>query len=256
MAKYKTCLFCNRNDSPLTREHVFPTWIIKEFTNADLWTNVNVGPKPFPSHKALGLVCKKVCDRCHHGWMHDLEVKGQPILSPLIRGLSTALTPDDQRTITHWFFKIVVMFDSVLRQERSSHFTVSERVAFSKSLAMPEITVAFLAYYILGTIGDIATRHGDLMPFSPELVPEPDRYLLDSRGHSLTVLIQHLTLQIFSFREPKNAVGKWVIPSKWNDAQTIIWPVRPSASWPPRLLLDDKGFEAFATRFEDFGLMS
>src|SRR5687767_6494102 len=112
---YKTCLFCNRNDSPLTREHVFPRWIVKEFSNADIWDNVNVGPKPFKSHHEIGQICKKVCKRCNTGWMCALESKARPVLSPLIRGSAAVLTPDEQALITRWFLKIAIMFDGAFR---------------------------------------------------------------------------------------------------------------------------------------------
>src|SRR5688572_1073913 len=92
-----TCAFCGRNDSPLTREHVFADWIAREFPGPDFTTFYpETGQKGYFSKNRFHMVIRKVCERCNNGWMSRLEGETKPILLPLMRANRTTVSLADQ----------------------------------------------------------------------------------------------------------------------------------------------------------------
>jgi hypothetical protein len=104
------CIFCG--GIPTTREHVFPRWCHSMITKkkgkySAVHGTERVASRKIIEHRGKGDIhdwqVKCVCEpRCNNGWMRDLENLAKPIMSPMIRGTSTVLTPSDQRIVSAW----------------------------------------------------------------------------------------------------------------------------------------------------------
>lgn len=250
MRTYPTCIFCNRNDSKPSLEHVLPTWIAEEFPAA-YWEIENFyTDRTFKAYNNLGLKKRKPCVRCNNTWMSQLEVAAKPTLSRLIHGKRTTLTPDDQLLIIRWFTKTAIMFDLVPEKKREPYFNQDECQALMQSLAFPPNTNFFLAQYH-GT-RDATTTDAHL-PLTVARRPYTDpSSVVFVKGYTATFSIKHLVLQVFSLRHPKEYPSEPVTLSveACEGAVIDIWPMSGTVDWPPPLTLDDDGFKFFADRWE------
>ncbi len=112
MSKSKTkvlCIFCNQR-KPRAKEDIISAWLSKELNPTgkvftDFFTDIPGQPvtkrtEQFGNLATLKL--KRVCVDCNGGWMSRLEEDTRPLLEPLIRGITTSLTPAMQRQIAAW----------------------------------------------------------------------------------------------------------------------------------------------------------
>jgi len=66
----------------------------------------------------------------------------------------------------------------------------------------------------------------DITP-NPEVLPEAYHDMLEMKAHVATFTINHLALQIFSFRRPKHLRDEQLniaIGSDWSNAEVQLWP--------------------------------
>jgi hypothetical protein len=106
--KKRRCCFCGAV-GPLTKEHLFSEWthaIVPQVGNGRYVKARSAGePKhtvtPIPD-SLLNKQIKVVCGRCNNGWMNGIEKAVKPIMTPLLRGEETTLTPADQETLAVW----------------------------------------------------------------------------------------------------------------------------------------------------------
>lgn len=258
MPIYSTCIFCNRTDSKPSREDVLPRWIAREFPDTP-WNVKNViTDKTFRTHKHLGIISKRPCRRCNNEWMSRLEYEAQPVLAPLMHGRTATLSVNDQLLIARWLLKTSIMFDLHYEKTRECYFTPSECQNIVQSLSVPRDTVMFLAHF-RGSQAEILTREIG-WEADPETLPEAYQDMLGFEAYTATFAIKHLALQLFSFRRPKHLPDADLsveIADVWSDAEIQIWPpvVSGPVTWPPRLFLDDSGFDLFDGRWKDMSLL-
>lgn len=257
MTTYSTCVFCGRNDSPLTREHVIADWIAREFPDPK-WTRINPATgERIPFKNSLGLVSRKVCKRCNTGWMHNLEDSAKPILLPLIHAQRTTLTLDDQQLIAKWYFKTACAYDVVAKPTRDCVYTPNERYALATSLSIPPDTYIYIAQYA-GTMGHAFTLESHMAPTTQTLLNQY-QHLLDTHGYAGTIVIKHVAFQVFTFRRNKYLIGKrlgFAINPVWDMVAVQVWPTTGNViNWPPQARLDNGGLSAFADRWGDMGLV-
>ena len=95
---YPTCIFCQRNDWPPSKEDVFAKWIARTFPGKKKQQfRVGGGPsikqaKQLSIEKGkLGLLTEGPCQRCNNGWISLMEEATKPYLLPLMRGEETIL---------------------------------------------------------------------------------------------------------------------------------------------------------------------
>ncbi len=256
MANYRTCAFCLRNDSRPSREDVFAKWIGKEFPGP-VWSAFD-----YPSNelrfkdKNVGLICKKVCERCNNTWMSKLEAQVKPILLPLIHAKRTTLSTDDQLLIARWFIKTVNTYDLAATRRRECFFTADERHSLMSTLSLPEDSGVFIAQY-RGTIGKIIALESHMAP-TKETLSKDYHHLLDTHGYAGTFVIGHVALQVFAFRRGKHLIGKrlgFALPETWDRAAPQIVPSSGPLKWPPDFFLDDTALKNLATRWANMGLV-
>jgi hypothetical protein len=114
-------VFCG--SSPLTREHVFPTWLAgvlpeqerwrgqdtvvaggDQLTAADLPTTKRAMHEPFTA-----TTVSRVCRTCNSGWMNELEGNARDVLTMLIEGRIGNVTVAEADALAMWVAKTVLM---------------------------------------------------------------------------------------------------------------------------------------------------
>jgi len=99
------CVLCQGADRPITREHIFARWLIRQVHGARL----------VPSHPSLATaapvriarVVVPVCADCNAGWMSGLEVSFRRML--FARPRTGPLQAPDRLTLSRWFTKTAVL---------------------------------------------------------------------------------------------------------------------------------------------------
>ncbi len=103
------CIFCDRV-RPQSIEHVVPRWVEKVLGGTPPFTTEYFddirGHEPrtrtAESQSLTQLRLPGVCSTCNNEWMSGLERAARPLLTRLIRGEPTALSPTDRRLVSTW----------------------------------------------------------------------------------------------------------------------------------------------------------
>lgn len=240
------CIFCGKWDSRPSKEDVIPKWIARKFGKQN-WENKSIhSNRVFTTRGTLGLFTRAPCTRCNNEWMSQLESEAKPILGPLIDGVPTELTTEQQRIVALWFLKTCIVHEA-LHDENPRYFRWMECRMLMKFRMFPPITWVFLGRYI-GS-GDILTRE---QPMNLELGEADTANPQSAYGYSVTFAINQLALQIFTVRPPENFnlgnIGFKMSPD-WHRATVQIWPPIGPVNWPPPAAFDDAGFELLTDRW-------
>lgn len=108
----RLCIFCHREGQTLTREHVYPDWLSKLYSQEVVGINEVSGDNlnriwqgAIFQHKV-----KLVCVECNNGWMSDLEGGVKDLLVSLaFTHDKCVLSEEDQRKISLWVQKTVLV---------------------------------------------------------------------------------------------------------------------------------------------------
>ena len=100
----EACVFCRREDRPITREHVFAHWLVRELHAASLVPNrERAAARP----ERIARVVARVCADCNAGWMSALEQSFRRLLFD--RERRGALQAADRTTLSRWLTKTAVL---------------------------------------------------------------------------------------------------------------------------------------------------
>lgn len=99
-----TCELCLRNDRPMTREHIFARWLIRQVHGGKL---VPSGALSDATPERIARLTADVCATCNAGWMSGLEVAFRRLL---FKGQRVGPLPaPDRATLSRWFTKTAVL---------------------------------------------------------------------------------------------------------------------------------------------------
>lgn len=101
----QSCAVCLRTNQPMTREHIFAHWLIRQVHGARLVPSWAQGSSTAPAR--IARVIAGVCAECNAGWMSGLEVSFRRTLFARPR-VGTLQTPD-RITLSRWFAKTAVL---------------------------------------------------------------------------------------------------------------------------------------------------
>ena len=99
------CVLCQRADRPITREHIFARWLIRQVHGARLVASQGALSTAAPLRIARVVV--PVCADCNAGWMSGLEVSFRRML--FARPRTGPLQAPDRLTLSRWFTKTAVL---------------------------------------------------------------------------------------------------------------------------------------------------
>ena len=103
------CVFCGRADRPMTREHVFAHWLVRQVHGARLVPS-GLSRDNAPASAAavrISRVVARVCAACNAGWMSGLEVAFRRTL--FARPRVGLLQTPERVTLSRWFAKTAVL---------------------------------------------------------------------------------------------------------------------------------------------------
>lgn len=98
-------MLCLRGDQPMTREHVFARWLVRQVHGGRVL--VPAGPQGATPLLRIARVTADVCAECNAGWMSSLEMSFRGLL--FVRPRSGVLQAQDRTTLSRWFTKTAVL---------------------------------------------------------------------------------------------------------------------------------------------------
>jgi len=143
-------------------EHIFPNWLNESFpkellgeTNVQFSTEMNgqlVRRLQYQQADPAGQRVGAVCQNCNNGWMSRLEGAVKPLLTPLIFGNKSLLSPEDQTLLATWAVKTSMVFEYT--HGRLKNFSQLDRTNLMLELQPSGNVTVFAAF--------ISTRSGPL----------------------------------------------------------------------------------------------
>jgi hypothetical protein len=245
------CLFCD--NTKLTKEHVWPTWIVREFKKHMGRTAKIAGTQTHNRrvvHKwpTTSITYKRplVCEPCNSRWMSELETFTKPILAPLIHHATTLqkeLTVEDQCTLAAWATLRTMIFDSLNYDgESGQYFLPSERAAFATSpILAPPLNIHIWLVRFLG-------RPAYLARF---FVRNNISIAKNEGSHISTWLLNQIGFQVLVWKGREQRVDYDLLTRDgWDNVTRPVWPfTQRSVFWPPPQNLNNESFQTLADRF-------
>ncbi len=105
------CIFCGA--ARLTREHVFPRWLVTILTSDVVGPDVTsertrrtsggaTETQRWAAVDVASHTVRVVCATCNSGWMSEIEARAQAVLSTMVAGERTSLSPAAQMDVAAW----------------------------------------------------------------------------------------------------------------------------------------------------------
>jgi hypothetical protein len=240
------CVFCGAAE--VSREHVFPRWLSALIPGSGSMTHRRVydpeGEEQVPSDTwdaaEFDAVVKCVCRNCNHGWMSNLEVAAQGVLSPLVEGEPSVLDEDAQKTAATWAVKTAMMFQH--NRPQSWAVPLADHHWLFEHREPPTSTKVWLGCY--ATLGWAAFARQASLRLTPE---SATRDVHDLNAYATTFAVGHLVMQVFGTARAEELTIEspgWVA-----SAVDQIWPTLGTLGWPRAIRFGDSGLEALSKVF-------
>jgi hypothetical protein len=201
----RSCVLCLRTNRPMTREHVFAHWLVRQVHGGRL---VASHPSSTASTR-IGRVIANVCAECNAGWMSGLEVSFRSAM--FARTRVGVVQPQDRITLSRWFTKT-----AVLLAEANGGVLVGAAHRAQLVTGMPDDMEVFLAR---------RRRPRQRLDFALDVTTGPDADV--SRVRSVAILVDDLVGHIAARDTLTSRHGTRLWPLR---SHTIRWetlPVRP-----------------------------
>jgi hypothetical protein len=230
-ADESTCPFCG-NTGPMTDEHIWPIWLSKELRRLGATFVALQGTKSAPASIDVTV---GVCRQCNNDWLSTLENDVATIARPMLRGHRVRLHTNEQGRLATWATKTAYLLD------RTSSPIVPR--GFPMELAIrrepPSNTCVFLAAYD-GSRAAYASFERLHVAGPDGLRPtEPNVFVATFTAHTLAFQVMgHFNTGGWQLNDDRAGL---------RDGLLQIWPaLHAEVTWPPQLLLPDRGIEALA----------
>ena len=223
------CIFCGRQTRSV--EYLWPEWLCQLFTDQlDVWTKAHGSDDTVTQRlrSEIDQTVDCVCDTCRHSWIQRLDDDVRTILTAMIVGDATPLTPEHQRLLARWAAKTAVLME----------------LAYESPNRTPPFVCEHLRRAELhpGTQVLIGKYDGDLQI----LTHERDLFstTIDAKKHYLsqsTFVIGKVLIQVFA--DPwKNSA-----PELADDSTAMLVALASThdrtVDWPPRTSIDDVDYD-------------
>jgi hypothetical protein len=203
----RSCVLCLRSDRPMTREHVFAHWLVRQVHGGRL-----VASRPSSTAPTrIGRVIANVCAECNAGWMSGLEVSFRSAL--FARPRVGAIQPQDRVTLSRWFTKT-----AVLLAEANGGALVGAAHRAQLVSGMPDDVEVFLAR---------RRRPRQHLDFVLDVVTDPDAGAL--RVRSAAILVDDLVGQVAARGTLASRHGTRLWPLR---SHTLRWETLPVITSP------------------------
>lgn len=193
-----SCVFCASIDSKRAIEHVFPLWMLKEFS----WKDDAVAPTHFGvdgdvisdrSHTLSSLVAGHVCECCNTGWMSALERAAKSTIGGLALGTTRleSLPANDLFNLARWVTKTAYTLHSganwrkLVAPDHYKHLKASPE-SLPKGLLVTAVQIAGNDGWCWTQSTSWILRSGDIGFSRQEAV------LAEQQGYKISICIKNL----------------------------------------------------------------
>ena len=163
--------------------------------------------------------------------MSSLEDKVRATLGAIISDLSVSISPEEQRSISLWAIKTVMVFEAVTK-ESEWFYTPAERTALAKRSVVPAGTRIWLG----------RSQQSNLTNADARTLAGRRR-----QGCSTILVAGRLLIQVLTIRH--SDVPLRVKAGPWDAGLQQIWPNGPLAHWPLRKSFNEEELENLHRRF-------
>lgn len=180
------------------------------------------------------VVVRTVCASCNNGWMANLEATTKPLLQPMIRGNQAVLTPEQQLQVATWASKTVVAFES---NEPTAPVTLPGDRELIRLQGRPP------AHHRVRLGSRDAVMESLVVNFRVgRSIDAPDE---KPNVFATVIGLGFLLIQIWGGHGYGG--GSVAQPGTSSARALMVWPpTLGTATWPPRLSVDDEDFDAFS----------
>lgn len=111
----KKCIFCQRDDQKISKEHILPDWLNKLY--GEDMTALNEGVRDDGTilysytSKIFQQTVNIVCKSCNNGWMSEMENTAKPILTKMLKNKNIVLDKKSQIKIANWAMKTILVMN-------------------------------------------------------------------------------------------------------------------------------------------------
>jgi hypothetical protein len=177
--------------------------------------------------------------------MSELEADAKTLLSLLAADISVQMNSDQQRKLSIWATKTVMILEGTKPQTTRRFYRPEIRKAFKMDLAIPADTRIWMGRYSgSGLYGAAAD-----MQFNVSGVTSP------GYGNVATMIIGHLVLQVLSLAIPTETPDGIIRISQradlWDSLLFLLWPYERPIMWPPARTFSDNPDHHPLTRLRD-----
>jgi hypothetical protein len=227
LAVARECIFCG--GTPVEVEDAWPLWLRRRFETPAEVRATRTGEKPitFLTDK-IELRLKAVCEKCNQGWMSDLEQRAEPILSPMINGVSTGLDRTTQQIVATWAVKTAMVLEHTLSAPHAIYWSPNQRAALARPPhEIPTETIVRISSY---RGSQLAWYTGGLGYVAKLTSPEPM-----APSTQATIVVGSLVLQVSSDRyEETTGQASITWPPPHSAKSEWIWPIQHAVvQYPP-----------------------
>jgi hypothetical protein len=242
----RACICCGRRDRKITGEHLLGDWLT-ELVGPGEYVAIRTAeglPNQKREHswrtdKVAEITINNVCDGCNHA-LSDIESGAKRVIAPLIFGEHRTLSPDDQRALALWLFKVATLYRyasqprrDATREELDDLF-VRRRPSDGTHVYVAMYVGRFHIKLISYQLGLVSAMAG--IDFLRKLA----RREWD-KGELVTLAVGHFVAQIALYpRQSSFTHG----PS--GSLVRRIWPTIGPVDWPPPMFVNDDGLESLA----------
>jgi hypothetical protein len=223
-------VFCGERVK-LTKEHAFPKWLRNVMPEAwEIGPHVREDPVGNVTRwqaVAFSDTVKRTCGKCNSGWMHDLEARTQPILTPLIHGQAVSLETLQVQVLGFWLAKTFMVLSCAHQGVivPAAHF----RELYASRGAPQQTLIA---------IGCADEWRQEILDFHYPLRLNglASQGWSGTNAYAISMRIGKFIAHVFGHSVPN---AKLYPDTTLPDAMTEIWPSTRPITWPPPVTIAD-----------------
>ena len=250
--KPNVCAFCLRGDRQITTEHAIAQWIQELFPphSQAVLCHGDSFKRSWEIGKKNAYRINDVCSCCNTP-LGKIETVAHDILKPLIlNGMQTAITAEQARILTAWFYKTVVACDLIKPIRTEPYFSPEDRgrvvtVPIEAVGAIGNDLYVWIASCLLDSYCVIWQADARLRPLYPGDSVRGPIY-----AHVSTLAIGKIAFQMFTLRIKGFPWKEDPFPS---GTVLRLWPQPEGTIGPIAKPLDPRSFGDFRRRLAPFG---
>ncbi len=247
----KKCIFCQRDNQKITKEHILPNWLSRMYGEDMTCTNESTTEEgkvvySFQS-KIFQQTTNTICAACNNGWMSEIENQAKPILERMLRGKNVVLDKKKQHRIATWAMKTVLVINhNNPAPPKKPMIPISHYENFYMNKQITDRGIVLLGYRPLKTLKDGDRIACSWINVSQHLqvdkkISERDRKLIEESGGSYgsTFCIANIVFQIVNPLIINKAIRfEMLIP---DEPERVINPFTTKVRWPLPHSIDEVG---------------